>query len=61
MKKHRVITLVLFLLMVFISIDFGLNFMWSLVPEANDGIGNFSILHRVFGVFGDYSWSYSRY
>ena len=61
MKKVRLATLVLLLLMVFVSMDFGFNFLWALVPEANDGIGNFSILHKVFGVFGDHSWSLGRY
>lgn len=61
MKKVRMIMIVLFLIMVFVSIDLGLNFLWALVPEANDGISNFSILHGLFGIFGDRSWSYSRY
>ena len=61
MRKIRVIFLVLFLIMAFVSIDFGLNYLWSLAPDANDGIGNFSILHGLFKVFGDHSWSYSRY
>ena len=61
MKKIRIIILILFLIMGFVSIDFGFNFLWALVPEVNDGIGNFSILHGLFGVFGDHSWSYSRY
>ena len=61
MKKIRILALILFLIMVFVSVDFGFNFLWALVPEANDGIGNFSILHGLFGVFGDHSWSYSRY
>ena len=62
MKSIRAITLILLLIMVFVSLDFGLNFLWSLVPEANnDGMGNFSILHGLFRVFGDHSWSYSRY
>ena len=61
MKKVRIVTLILLLLMVFVSMDFGFNFMWALVPEANDGIGNFNILHMIFGVFGDHGWSLGRY
>lgn len=60
MKKIRLIALVLLLVMVFISIDFGLNFLWSMVPEANDGIGSFSILHDLFGVFGNH-WSHTEF
>lgn len=60
MKKLRLIALVLFLVTVFVSIDFGLNFLWSMVPEANDGLGNFSILHGLFGVFGNH-WSHTEF
>lgn len=60
MKKIRIIALVLLLAAVFVSIDFGLNFLWSMVPEANDGIGNFSILHGLFGVFGNH-WSHIEF
>ena len=60
MKSIRIIALILLLLMLFVSIDFGLNFLWSLVPEANDGIGNFSILHGLFGVFGNH-WSHIEF
>lgn len=60
MKKLRLIALVLFLVTVFVSIDFGLNFLWSMVPEANDGLGNFSILHSLFGVFGNH-WSHIEF
>lgn len=61
MKKIRIIALILLLIIVFVSIDLGFNFLWALVPEANDGIGNFSILHGLFGIFGNHSWSYGRY
>lgn len=60
MKKIRLIALVLLLVAVFVSIDFGLNFLWSMVPEANDGLGNFSILHGLFGVFGNH-WSHTEF
>lgn len=61
MKKIQIAALVLLLITAFITIDFGMNFLWALVPEANDGIGNFSVLHRLFGVFGNHAWSLSRY
>ena len=60
MKKIRVLALALLLAAVFVSIDFGLNFLWSMVPEANDGIGNFSILHGMFGIFGNH-WSHIEF
>lgn len=60
MKKIRPIALILLLAALFVSIDFGLNFLWSMVPEANDGLGNFSILHRLFGVFGNH-WSHTEF
>ncbi len=61
MKKVRILTLIFFVIMIFVSIDLGLNFLWALVPEVNDGIGNFSILHTLFNIFGDSGWSLSRY
>lgn len=53
-KKIRLIALVLLLAALFVSIDFGFKFLWSMVPEANDGLGNFSVLHSLFGVFGNH-------
>lgn len=61
MKKVRLTALVLLLFMFFVSLDLGFNYLWALVPEVNDGIGNFSLLHKVFGVFGDHGWSLGRY
>ena len=56
MRKIRSISMVVLVIMIFISIDLGINFFFSLIPEANDGIANISILYRVFGFYDD-MWS----
>ena len=42
MRKHfkvvRIISLVILMLAAFITIDFSLTFLYSLIYEANDGI-----------------------
>ena len=49
--------------MVFVSIDLGFNFLKSMVPALNDGIGNFSIfqINGIFEPFGDNGWSQTGY
>ena len=63
MKKTRIISAVLLVIMVFISIDLGFNFLKSMVPSMNDGIGCFSIFQigGIFEPFGDSGWSQERY
>ena len=56
MKKIKSISMVILIIMIFISIDLGINFFFSLIPEANDGIANISILYRIFGFYDDW-WS----
>ncbi len=58
MKKHykaiRIASLVILILSVFISIDFGLTCLYSLIYEVNDGVVGPSLLMRVFG--GEDGW-----
>ena len=56
MKKVKTLSMIVLVIMIFISIDLGINFFFSLIPEANDGIANISILYRVFGFYDD-RWS----
>jgi len=53
MKKLRAVLLILWLLSVFVVLDFGMNFAVTLIPSMNDGLRCYSILHGLFGVFGD--------
>lgn len=50
MKAIRVIAVIAFLIMVFISIDLGINCMGALIPEFQDGIPYNSILQSQFGL-----------
>lgn len=58
MRKHfevvRIISLVILMLAAFITIDFSLTFLYSLIYEANDGIVGPSLLMRIFG--GEDGW-----
>jgi len=56
-----VFAFVLLLLMVFISIDLGINYITALNVRENDGICCVSILHALFGIFGDHSWTLKRF
>ncbi len=48
---------VLFLISLFCTVDLGFNFLYNLVPEFLDGYTTNSILHGIFQIFGDHSWS----
>lgn len=49
--------MIVLIIAVFFSIDLGINFAYSLVPELNDGIVNRCIIN----IFGDDVWSQSAY
>ena len=63
MKITKRIAMLTLLLMIFISIDLGFNFLKSMVPALNDGIGCFSIFQitGIFEPFGDSGWSQVQY
>jgi len=56
-KKLQIISAAILVLSVFVTIDLGVNFAYSLVPELNDGIGSHSILQGWFGIFGGSGWT----
>lgn len=60
-KKAQIILAAAFITASFVSIDLGLNFARSLVPELNDGIAVHSVLHGIFRIFGDRGWSRERF
>lgn len=60
MKKVRIISLVIFLITTFISLDLLINLLGSMIPELNDGIGTHSIIWGNL-YFGDSLWSHERF
>ena len=61
MKKLKLILLILFILSLFFTLDLGFNLLYNLIPEHLDGYTTHSTLQGLFGVFGDNSWSLSRF
>ena len=61
MKKLKLILLILFILSLFCTLDLGFNLLYNLIPEHLDGYTTHSALQGLFGVFGDHSWSLSRF
>lgn len=57
MKKIKIVFMVLFIISLFVSIDFGFNFLWALIPDINDGI----TVRTFINFFGDRLWSYERF
>lgn len=57
MKIAKIISLLALIVAVFFSIDLGINFAYSLVPELNDGLGNWCVVN----IFGDDYWSGTAY
>lgn len=51
------VSIIIFIIAIFVSIDLGMNFANSLVPEFNDGISSRSILQALFGIFGNTGWT----
>ena len=62
LKTIRKVAVVLFLLSLFCTVDLGLNFLFNTEPGIHDGsYGVHSLLHAVFGIFGDSGWSFDRF
>ncbi len=65
MKKLRVIKVIavaLFLISLFCTVDLGLNLIYNSEPSIHDGSYVIkSILHAMFGVFGDSLWSFDMF
>ncbi len=59
LKVIKIIAVVLFFISLFCTIDLGLNLLYNTEPSIHDGsYGTYSILHAVFGIFGDSLWSF---
>lgn len=61
MKKLRIVSLIALLITTFVSVDLGVNLLYNLFWEYHDGIAVNSILHGLFGIFGDCMWSVERF
>lgn len=61
MKKLKIISLIALIITVFVSLDLGLNLAYNLFWEHHDGLTVNSILHGLFGIFGDSIWSVERF
>ena len=65
MKKLRTIQIIaatLFLISLFCTVDLGLTVLFNAEPVIHDGsLSAHSILHAVFGIFGDSLWSFDRF
>ena len=60
MKKFRIISLVVFAITSFVSIDLLINLLGSLIPSMNDGVGVHSMIWGNL-YFGDNLWSHERF
>lgn len=58
-KIVRIASLIILLISVFVTVDFGLTFLYSLIPEVNDGIVGASSLMCLLG--GEDGWSRAAY
>lgn len=58
-KTIRIASLIILLVSAFVTIDFGLTFLYSLIPEVNDGIVGASWLMCLLG--GEDGWSRAAY
>lgn len=61
MKKIKIISILLLILSLFCTLDLGFNLLYNLIPEHLDGYTTHSTLQGLFGIFGDHSWSLSRF
>ena len=60
MKKIRIISLLVFVITSFVSIDLLINLLGAMIPSMNDGIGVHSIIWGNLYV-GDSGWSLERF
>lgn len=61
MMKLQNISLIILAIAIFITCDLGINFLFTLIPELQDGISSRSILQGIFGILGDRGWSKEKF
>ncbi|HIQ86278.1 MAG TPA: hypothetical protein IAD33_02215 [Candidatus Scatomorpha gallistercoris] len=61
MKRLRIFIFALFALSLLITLDLWSNYSYNLVPLDGSISALHSVTHRLFGIFGDHSWSAARF
>lgn len=62
LKALKILAAILFLISLFCTVDLGLNLLFNTEPSIHDGsYGVHSLLHAVFGIFGDSMWSFDMF
>ena len=61
MKKLPIVAIALFVLSLLITVDLWNNYSHNLVPQDGSISAMYSVMHRLFGVFGDSGWSMERF
>ena len=56
MKKLPIVAIALFVLSLLITVDLWNNYSHNLVPQDGSISAMYSVMHRLFGVFGDSGW-----
>ena len=60
MKKLPIVAIALFVLSLLITVDLWNNYSHNLVPQDGSISAMYSVMHRLFGVFGDSGGSRGR-
>ena len=61
MKRLPIVAIALFVLSLLITVDLWNNYSHNLVPQDGSISAMYSVMHRLFGVFGDSGWSMGRF
>lgn len=60
LQRVKYVLLILLTISAVVSTDLLLNYL-STIPIQDGSIGCTSLLHRIFGIFGDHGWSLQRF
>ncbi len=62
LQTVKTIAVILLLISLFCTVDLGLNLAFNAETAVHDNsYGTYSILHGLFGIFGDSLWSFDRF
>ncbi len=62
LRTVRTVAVVLLVVSLFCTVDLGLNVLYNTETWLHDGSYTIcSILHGIFGIFGDSLWSFERF
>ena len=59
-KIFRDVTQILTLISLFVTVDFGFQFLYNLIP-GHDGYAAHGLMQSVFHVFGDHDWTLDKF